>query len=68
MERLGRIEVVSLVAEARCPYDCPACADEARERQARRELIMLAEAELFDESVLPTSEVDRPLDRAARAD
>lgn len=47
------IQVESLVADAACPYHCPACAEETRERQAKRELIMLAQAQLFDESYRP---------------
>jgi len=48
MEKPGKIKVETLVAD-RCPFACPACAEEALERQAKRELIMVAQAHLFDE-------------------
>jgi len=60
------IQVESLVADAACPYHCPACAEEMRERQARRELIMLAQAELFDETTAPAA-VKRPFRQESRA-
>lgn len=55
MENPGKIKVESLVADKVCPFCCPACAEETRELQARRELIMLAQATQFDEMPLAVS-------------
>jgi len=54
-----KIRVESLVEERACPYGCPACAEEARERQVQRELIMVAQAELFDEPTVAAAMMAR---------